>query len=222
MSVDFQTLRFGDASGRQLPVGGLIKRIFGFAGAASLILFFLPLIVFIAVAIRVASPGPIVFAHERVGFGGKTFRCYKFRTMVPNAEAALAEYLARNPAARREWEASRKLKNDPRITAIGNFLRVTSLDELPQLFNVLKGEMSLVGPRPIVADEAPYYGEQYAAYLSARPGMTGLWQVSGRSDTTYAQRVALDAEYVANWSPTLDISILVRTLKVVLERTGSR
>ncbi len=222
MTVDFHSLRTGAAADRDLPLGGLLKRIVDFAGATLLLLFFLPLLGFLALAVRLAGPGPVVFAHERVGFGGRTFRCYKFRSMVPNAEAALADYLARNPVARREWETSRKLTNDPRITPIGRFLRVTSLDELPQLFNVLKGEMSLVGPRPIVADEAEYYGDRYADYLSARPGMTGLWQVSGRSDVSYARRVELDSSYVARWSLLEDIAILLKTLKVVVARDGSR
>lgn len=222
MTVDFHAFRASGAAGHDVPVGGLLKRSADFLGAALMLVFFLPLIGFIALAVRMAGPGPVVFAHERVGFGGRTFRCYKFRSMVPDAEAAIAAYLASNPAARREWESSRKLSNDPRITPIGRFLRVTSLDELPQLFNVLKGEMSLVGPRPIVADEAQYYGDRYADYLSARPGMTGLWQVSGRSDVSYAQRVDLDAKYVAAWSMQQDISILFRTLKVVIDRDGSR
>lgn len=222
MTVDSQVLRSGGTAAAAAPVGGLLKRSADIVGAALLLLFFLPLMGFIAVAVRLAGPGPVVYAHERVGFGGRTFRCYKFRSMVPDADAALAKHLAANPAARREWETSRKLTNDPRITPIGRFLRVTSLDELPQLFNVLKGEMSLVGPRPIVADEGRFYGEHFADYLSARPGMTGLWQVSGRSDVSYDRRVALDAHYVANWSPKLDASILLRTLKVVLARDGSR
>lgn len=222
MTVDFHALRVGRVADQAVPVGGLLKRSADFIGALLLLIFFFPLIGFLALAVRLAGPGSVIFSHERVGFGGRSFRCYKFRSMVPDAEAALARYLADNPAARREWDASRKLADDPRITPIGRFLRVTSLDELPQLFNVLKGEMSLVGPRPIVADEAQYYGEHYADYLSARPGMTGLWQVSGRSDVSYAQRVDLDARYVAGWSFLEDVAILFKTLKVVVARDGSR
>lgn len=222
MTVDFNALRVVGTADHDAPVGGLLKRSADFVGAALLLFFFFPLIGFIALSVRLAGPGPVIFAHERVGFGGRTFRCYKFRSMVSNADIVLAQYLASNPAARSEWESSRKLTDDPRITPIGRFLRVTSLDELPQLLNVLKGEMSLVGPRPIVADEAQHYGDRYPDYLSARPGMTGLWQVSGRSDVSYAQRVDLDSRYVASWSVQQDVSILLRTLKVVIARDGSR
>ena len=155
------------------------------------------------------------FAHTRVGRHGRLFRCFKFRTMVPNAAEVLAELLARDPAARAEWARDRKLRNDPRITPIGRLLRKTSLDELPQLFNVLRGEMSLVGPRPVMPDELERYGEAQDRLSQVRPGLTGLWQISGRNDVDYERRVHLDAWYVRNWTFWYDILILFRTLLVV-------
>jgi lipopolysaccharide/colanic/teichoic acid biosynthesis glycosyltransferase len=145
----------------------------------------------------------------------------KFRTMVVNAEATLARHFEKNPAARQEWEATQKLRDDPRVTPLGRFLRATSLDELPQLFNVLAGDMSLVGPRPIVRGEIIRYGTYFEDYASARPGLTGLWQVSGRSDVDYDKRVALDRSYVMGWSLSGDLMILLRTVKVVFSRVGS-
>ncbi|MBL8507032.1 MAG: sugar transferase [Chitinimonas sp.] len=165
--------------------------------------------------------GRPLFGHVRVGRHGRTFHCYKFRTMYVDAEQRLADLLARDPEARRQWQQDFKLKQDPRVTPLGAFLRKSSLDELPQLWNVLRGQMSLVGPRPVVSEELPRYGEALASYLAVRPGITGLWQVSGRNDTSYAQRVALDAHYVRNWSLWLDISILLRTCLVVLNRRGA-
>jgi exopolysaccharide production protein ExoY len=168
--------------------------------------------------------GPACFGHVRVGRYGREFRCRKFRTMVVDAEAVLARHLAENAPARAEWEANRKLTADPRVTRMGRLLRASSFDELPQLFNVLQGDMSLVGPRPVVrAELAQFYGSRgAAAYLSVRPGVTGLWQVSGRSDVDYARRVALDTDYVRNASLWLDARILCRTVKVVLLRQGAR
>lgn len=163
----------------------------------------------------------VFFGHERIGRGGKPFKCYKFRSMVPDAEKVLEELLRNDPAAREEWAREFKLKNDPRITSVGAFLRKTSLDELPQLWNVLKGEMSLVGPRPVVAEEIERYGQQAQHYMQARPGMTGLWQVSGRNDIDYDSRVYLDTWYVKNWSLWSDIVILLRTVRVVLGRDGA-
>ena len=181
----------------------------------------LPLFALLALCIRLDSKGPVLFTQRRIGRDGKAFHVYKFRTMQVNAEAALQDYLAQNPEAVAEWEASQKLKNDPRITKMGHFLRRTSLDELPQLINVLRGEMSVVGPRPIVPDEVEKYGEGYAAYARCLPGITGLWQISGRSDTSYEERVALDALYMNNWSVWLDIYIVLRTVPVVLGRRGA-
>jgi undecaprenyl-phosphate galactose phosphotransferase len=165
--------------------------------------------------------GPIIFGHERIGFRGKKFRCYKFRSMVPDADLLLQNLLASSAAARAEWERDFKLKKDPRITRVGRFLRKTSLDELPQLWNVLKGEMSLVGPRPIVREELVRYGRGARFYLSARPGLTGLWQVSGRNDIDYGRRVAMDRAYAERAGIRIDINIIVRTVSVVLKIKGA-
>ena len=178
-----------------------------------------PLLIALVILVKLDSAGPAFYGHRRVGAGGKYFRCWKFRTMHTNAERLLDEFLQDNPDLRAEWEQNFKLRDDPRVTRIGRFLRKTSLDELPQLWNVLRGQMSLIGPRPIVEAEIPNYGTVYEMYRRIRPGISGLWQVSGRSDTNYAQRVKLDAYYVHNWSVWLDIVILVRTLgSVVLGR----
>lgn len=175
-----------------------------------------PLLLGIAIAIKASSPGPAIYAHRRIGKNGVHFNCYKFRSMVIDSDKRLKEYLEANPEAAKEWEESHKLKHDPRVTGIGAFLRKTSLDELPQLFNVIRGQMSLVGPRPIVDDEVIKYDVFFSDYTMVRPGMTGLWQTSGRSDTSYSRRVRLDAWYVRNWNIWLDISLLVKTVRVVL------
>ncbi|MEM3434110.1 MAG: sugar transferase, partial [Candidatus Methanomethyliaceae archaeon] len=167
------------------------------------------------------SPGPVLFRHRRLGLGGREFWCYKFRTMHVNAEEVLQKLLASDPALRAEWERDFKLRNDPRVTRVGRLLRRTSLDELPQIFNVLKGEMSLVGPRPIVEKEVPRFGLFASDYFSVRPGVTGLWQVSGRNDTGYEHRVRLESWYVRNWSLWLDLTVLIRTIGVVLARRGA-
>jgi lipopolysaccharide/colanic/teichoic acid biosynthesis glycosyltransferase len=163
----------------------------------------------------------VFYGQWRIGYGGRRFRAWKFRTMVVNAEQQLEMHLANSPELRREWERDHKLRNDPRVTAIGRFLRKTSLDELPQLANVLIGQMSLVGPRPIVEEEIVKYGDAFRLYLRVRPGLTGLWQVSGRNDTGYAQRVRLDMHYVRNWSPWLDIHLLARTIGVIAGQKGA-
>ncbi len=181
----------------------------------------LPSSLAIAVAIVRESPGPVLYRQRRIGFNGREIRVYKFRTMVQDAERVLEECLARDASLCREWRDSRKLKDDPRITRVGRWLRKYSLDELPQLLNVLRGEMSLVGPRPIVAEEVSRYGELYGVYTRARPGLTGLWQISGRNDLSYEERVTLDAYYISNWSVWLDIYILTRTLPVVLRGEGA-
>jgi undecaprenyl-phosphate galactose phosphotransferase len=180
-----------------------------------------PILLGIAIAIYISSPGPIVFSHMRIGSNGKLFPCYKFRSMINNAQEVLEDYLLKNPNARKEWEQDFKLKDDPRVTSIGKFLRKTSLDELPQLFNVIKGEMSLVGPRPIVDKEVPKYGEYIYDYYLVRPGMTGYWQVSGRSDVDYDSRVQMDSWYVRNWSFWQDIVLLIKTINVVLAKKGA-
>ena len=165
--------------------------------------------------------GPVLYRHTRIGKGGQRFNCLKFRSMATKADQLLAQRLTKDAVARDEWLQTQKLKNDPRVTAVGHVLRATSLDELPQLFNVLKLDMSLVGPRPVVEAELPRYGRNVKHYLKVRPGVTGLWQVSGRSNTSYSRRVALDSYYVKNWQLWLDFVILVRTIVVVARREGA-
>ena len=190
--------------------------------ALLLLLLFAPLMAVIALLVWRRDGAPVLFGNYRIGQHGRPFRCLKFRSMYLDSEAMLRELLERDPAARAEWERDHKLSDDPRITPIGHFLRRTSLDELPQLFNVLRGEMSLVGPRPITLAELPRYGQVRWHYLSVRPGMTGLWQVSGRNDTTYEERVELDRVFVEKHSLRMRLSILVHTLRVVLLGSGAR
>ncbi|WP_294157966.1 undecaprenyl-phosphate galactose phosphotransferase WbaP [uncultured Selenomonas sp.] len=197
------------------------KRVFDLIMCLLGLVLVIPVTIVIAALIRLDSKGPVFFAHQRIGQGGRTFPCYKFRTMVPDAENILKDYLATHPAAREEWERDFKLKCDLRITRIGAFLRRTSLDELPQVWNVIKGDMSLVGPRPIVAEEIPLYGEYFADFCLVPPGITGMWQVNGRSDTTYEERVQMDTWYVRNWSVWIDIAYLLKTVSVVLARKGA-
>lgn len=199
----------------------IMKRIFDIVATVCGGILILPILAIVAVLIYLDSPGPIVFGHKRVGQGGKEFPCYKFRSMVPNAQEALEVYLKENPAAREEWERDFKLKDDPRVTRIGKFLRKTSLDELPQLWNVLIGNMSLVGPRPIVRDEIVKYGDYINDFYLVTPGITGVWQVSGRSDTTYEERVLMDSWYVHNWSVWIDIVYLLKTVLVVYKAKGA-
>lgn len=199
----------------------LYKRLFDILLSLLGMIFFVPLGVIISLGIYIDSPGPVVFAHKRVGKSGKEFSCYKFRTMVPDAEKVLQAYLAKNPAAKEEWDNSFKLKDDPRVTRVGKFLRQTSLDELPQVMNVIKGEMSLVGPRPIVKAEIEKYGEYIRDFYLVPPGITGMWQVNGRSDTTYAERVAMDTWYVRNWSIWMDLVYLFKTIAVVIRKEGA-
>ena len=183
--------------------------------------FFAPALLLLAAVLFLTGGWPVLFAHNRVGHKGKTFRCLKFRTMRLDADARLKAHLAGCPEARAEWAACQKLTDDPRITRLGQFLRSSSLDELPQLWNVVRGDMSMVGPRPIVADEIRHYGPYFAEYKSVRPGITGIWQVSGRSDTTYEERVAFDVEYVQTQSTALDLKLILRTVSVVLRRQGA-
>ncbi|WP_294442423.1 sugar transferase [uncultured Sphingomonas sp.] len=185
------------------------------------LVFFLPLMLIIALLIYASDPGPVLFAHRRVGKGGRHFRCLKFRSMAVDAEARLAELLANDPAARAEWSRDHKLKRDPRITTVGSFLRKSSLDELPQLFNVLRGEMGLVGPRPIVDAEVDRYGRYFSHYCSVRPGITGLWQISGRNDVSYRRRVAFDVAYSRSRSALMDAKILALTIPSVVFARGS-
>lgn len=166
--------------------------------------------------------GPAIFAQDRIGHGGRVFRCYKLRSMVVDSQERLEHLLATDPEARAEWEATQKLTNDPRITRLGQFLRKSSLDELPQLWNILRGDMSIVGPRPIVHNEIAKYGTDFIYYTDVRPGLTGLWQVSGRSDTTYDERVALDVRYVREWSFVGDVKVIAKTIPAILASKGAR
>jgi Undecaprenyl-phosphate galactose phosphotransferase WbaP len=204
-----------------LPGPRLAKRLID--GLLTLIVLIgsLPLLLIISLIVRLTSKGPVFYSQPRLGLNGTQFRAWKFRTMVANADVALAKHLAANLEARREWEQDHKLKKDPRITGIGRLLRKTSLDELPQLWNVLRGEMSLVGPRPIIEDEIRKYADAYEIYSRVRPGITGLWQISGRNNTTYGERVELDVFYVRNWSLWLDLYILVSTVRVVVLQEGA-
>jgi exopolysaccharide production protein ExoY len=202
--------------GTHSPVGGPVKRVIDIIVVALALVLLLPTFAIISILIKLTSPGPVFFSHSRVGLRGKPFQCLKFRTMVTNSEAALADLLSRSPAAALEWSETQKLKNDPRVSSIGRLLRKSSLDELPQLINVLLGHMSLVGPRPVTQAELKRYGRSASKYLAARPGMTGLWQVSGRSSLNYSRRVALDRYYVTRWSPLLDLVIMLKTVPAVI------
>lgn len=185
------------------------------------LMFLAPLMLIIAALVRLHDGGPALFGHVRVGKNGRRFRCLKFRSMAPDAEDRLTALLRSDPQAREEWRRDHKLRNDPRVTRIGHFLRKSSLDELPQLFNVLVGEMSLVGPRPIVAAEISRYGRFYSRYCSIRPGVTGLWQVSGRNEVDYHRRVALDLLYIKRRNLFFYVWILVATVPAVLTRRGA-
>jgi Undecaprenyl-phosphate galactose phosphotransferase WbaP len=180
-----------------------------------------PFLLILALLVKIGSPGPVLYRHTRLGRNGTHFMAYKFRSMVVDADERLKKLLESDPEIRRQWEANHKLKHDPRITGIGKFLRRTSFDEFPQLINILKGEMSLVGPRPIVDDEVEKYGEDYDRIFSVKPGLTGLWQVSGRSDTDYVSRVSFDTYYLQSWSVWLDLWVLYKTAGVVLKGKGA-
>ena len=199
----------------------VIKRAFDLLFTICGGLCILPFLLVIAVMVAVDNKGNVIFVHRRIGRDGKEFKCYKFQTMIPNAQEALEKYLAENPAARKEWEESFKLTDDPRVTKLGNILRKTSLDEMPQLWNVIRGDMSLVGPRPIVAKEIERYGEYFREYAMVTPGITGMWQASGRSDTTYEERVEMDTWYVRNWSVWIDLMYLFKTVKIVFTGKGA-
>jgi exopolysaccharide production protein ExoY len=210
-------------SGRFLPASPIresMKRVLDIVGAAVLGVVFLPLIVAIVILLH-REGGSAIFRHRRVGRDGKAFDCLKFRSMVPDADRVLRELLEKHPELRAEWLRDHKLRHDPRVTAVGRFLRRTSLDELPQLWNVLRGEMSLVGPRPVVREELLRYGRCAGIYLSARPGVTGLWQVKGRTNTDYRRRVVLDVYYVRRHNVFLDLYILAKTTQVVLGGSGA-
>lgn len=198
----------------------LLKRVFDLLAGTLALLLLSPFLLLLAALVRLDG-GPALFAQTRIGRRGRPFRCLKFRTMLPDAEQRMQALLEQDAAARAEWQASRKLRRDPRITRLGAWLRRTSLDELPQLWNVIRGDMSLVGPRPVVDEELACYGDKADLYCLVRPGLTGLWQVSGRSDTSYGERVALDAWYIRNWSLWYDIAILCKTVVVLCRRQGA-
>lgn len=203
---------------RHIPV----KRLFDIVLSVALLILCIPIFILISLRIRFSTQGKAIYSHERVGRGGKPFQCYKFRTMHFDADARLKKLLKDSPELRKEWEQSRKLKQDPRIVPIGRFLRKTSLDELPQLWNVLKGDLSIVGPRPVMHEEIVLYiGPKASKILSVRPGLTGIWQVSGRNDTSYSTRIALDERYVDNQSFLLDLKLILKTIPSMLFSKGA-
>jgi len=203
-------------------LGLAVKRGADIAAALMFFTVFLPLYVAVAIGVRWSSHGPALYSQNRVGRHGRIFRFYKFRSMVVDSDEVLSTFLDSDSGAKSEWEQYQKLRDDPRITRFGRFIRKTSLDELPQFWNVLKGEMSLVGPRPCMPNQERLYGRHWATYCALKPGLTGLWQVSGRNKLTYAQRVRLDARYANEWSLWLDAKILLKTVKVVLTSHGSQ
>lgn len=203
------------------PVGGNFKRAMDIVIALAALALLSPIFLMVVGLLKLNNRGSVVFGHQRVGYRGRPFQCLKFQTMVSNGDQVLADHLKRNPAARLEWEADRKLRDDPRVTPIGRALRSSSLDELPQLINVLQGSMSIVGPRPIVSAEIERYGSRFSSYIACRPGITGLWQVSGRSNCVYERRVELDDAYARSWSVARDVAIMVKTAGVVISREGS-
>ncbi len=209
-------ISFGQTAGIYARVG---KRLFDVAFALVSGAFVAPLVLALAAFVKLDG-GPAFFGHERVGRDGRIFKCYKIRTMVPDAQAQLETYLAKDVAARAIWESVFKLPNDPRVTKFGTFLRKTSLDELPQFLNVFLGDMSVVGPRPVTLKEVEMYGPKAALVQSVRPGVTGLWQVSGRNDVSYEERVKLDETYVNQLSLSVDVAIIWQTIFAVLRRTG--
>lgn len=200
-----------------------LKRIFDILFSVVALILLSPIFLLIALSIKCLCGGSVIYAQERIGRGGRRFKCYKFRTMFPNAEAGLHKLLEISPEMRAEWDRSFKLKNDPRITPIGHFLRRSSMDELPQFWNVLKGDLSIVGPRPVVEDELhQYYREKAHIILSIRPGITGLWQISGRSDLeNYEKRVALDEHYVEHRAFFSDLKIVLKTIPCVIFSRGA-
>lgn len=199
----------------------VVSRILDVGVALAMLLFLLPVMLLIPIGIWISDPGPVFFTQKRVGKNGRIIKCYKFRTMCVDADEKLKKLLAANPKLREEWKLKQKLDRDPRITRLGQFLRQSSLDELPQLFSIIVGDMSLVGPRPIVESEIPRYGRFITSYLSVKPGLTGLWQVTGRNNTTYRRRVATDVFYVRSKSLLLDLKILLATVPAVLTGRGS-
>jgi Undecaprenyl-phosphate galactose phosphotransferase WbaP len=204
-----------------LPVQQIVKRGMDLAISVIAMIVLAPLFLVLAVAIKLTSPGPVFYGHQRVGKGNTRFKAWKFRTMVLNAEQLIEDYLEKHPEHREEWLRDHKIKNDPRVTPLGRWMRKWSVDELPQVWNVLWGEMSAVGPRPIVENEIETYGEHFETFCTVLPGMTGLWQVSGRNDTTFEERIQLGMYYIHHWSPWLDMYLLFRTVKTVLFTKGA-
>ncbi|UCE79310.1 MAG: undecaprenyl-phosphate galactose phosphotransferase WbaP [Nitrospiraceae bacterium] len=216
-----EVLAFEIENNLSKPVNTVIKKSFDLLVSIVLIPALAVPMALLSFLVKIDSKGPVIFSQRRIGKKGKLFRCYKFRTMYGDAEEKLSELLEKDPASFREWQKHWKLKDDPRVTRIGRFLRMTSLDELPQIVNVLKGEMSLVGPRPYLPVEREDMGRHGETILLSRPGLTGLWQVSGRSETSYHHRMSLDLWYVRNWNLWLDMVILLKTIRIVLKREGA-
>lgn len=215
-TADLQPLRARLAGGSGKPIGGIAKRSADLMIALVSFVALMPLMLMIAALIKLTMGGSVLYYQSRLGYNGRKFRCYKFRTMLMDADERLADLVARDPDAAAEWAETRKLRNDPRVTRLGQILRKSSLDELPQLYNVLIGDMSCIGPRPIVPAEIARYGRYAPDYFSVRPGITGLWQVSGRNTLTYSRRIALDRYYVRRWSLLLDAWIALKTVKAVM------
>jgi Undecaprenyl-phosphate galactose phosphotransferase WbaP len=226
-SLSVSTVDMGGILGLEMPrtnlnwTGQILKRSLDLFVASGAVVLASPVFALLYLVVRLSSPGPVFYGQHRIGRNGQYFKAWKFRSMVTNADVVLEQHLSRNPELRKEWELTHKLAHDPRVLPIGNLLRKTSLDELPQLWNVIRGDMSLVGPRPIVDAEVSRYGDIFAYYKMVRPGVTGMWQISGRSNTTYAERVRYDEYFVRNWSIWLDLYILFRTVKTVLLREGA-
>lgn len=210
-----------DQADLAFPTGGLAKRTFDITAAALALILFSPIFLMIAALVKFSDNGPVFYGHRRIGHNGRSFRCLKFRTMAVNGDEILRNYLNANPQAAEEWRATRKLKVDPRVTVVGTVLRKLSLDELPQLINIMRGEMSVVGPRPVVDEELNLYDSFAAYYLRTRPGLTGLWQISGRNDVSYETRIAFDTQYVQNWSLLGDFAIIAKTIPAVCLARGS-
>ncbi|MCC2611778.1 sugar transferase [Neorhizobium sp. Rsf11] len=210
-----------DQADLAFPTGGLAKRTFDITAAALALILFSPIFLMIAALVKFSDNGPVFYGHRRIGHNGRSFRCLKFRTMAVNGDEVLRNYLNANPQAAEEWRATRKLKVDPRVTVVGTVLRKLSLDELPQLINIVRGEMSVVGPRPVVDEELNLYDSFAAYYLRTRPGLTGLWQISGRNDVSYETRIAFDTQYVQNWSLLGDFAIIAKTIPAVCLARGS-
>jgi exopolysaccharide production protein ExoY len=203
------------------PLGGITKRGFDVVAASLALVFLSPIFLMIAALVKLSDGGNIFYGHRRIGHNGRSFHCLKFRTMRVDGDRVLQAYLKANPEAYEEWRSSRKHKDEPRVTVVGAVLRKLSLDELPQIYNILRGDMSVVGPRPVVEDELELYESAASYYLQTRPGLTGLWQVSGRNDVSYSARIAFDTQYVRNWSLASDVVIVAKTIPAVCLSRGS-